>query len=142
MRCYQFKILITFILLLRHSIFNQSQLTPHSPASKQRVYIACARQIKRIDSIQRSPIYAFFSETLTGTSSIRAFQEQERFVRRSDQLLDDSQRVWFEVFSSNRWDGLFISLLLISLLLLLYIFVLHNKSIINRPIIINKLINK
>lgn len=68
----------------------------------QRVYVACARQIKRIDAVKRSPIYAFFSETLAGVSSIRAYNVQDRFIKHSDQLLDDSQRVWFEVFTSNR----------------------------------------
>lgn len=64
--------------------------------------MACARQIKRLDSITKSPIYAFFSETLNGTSSIRAYGQQPRFISHSDMLLDNSQRVWFEAFSSNR----------------------------------------
>lgn len=64
--------------------------------------MACARQIKRIDSITKSPIYAFFSETLNGTSSIRAYGQQQRFISHSDMLLDNSQRVWFESFTSNR----------------------------------------
>jgi len=68
----------------------------------QRVYVACARQIKRLDSKTKSPIYAFFSETLNGTSSIRAYGQQHRFISHSDTLLDNSQRVWFEAFSSNR----------------------------------------
>jgi len=68
----------------------------------QRVYVACARQIKRLDSVSKSPIYAFFSETLSGTSSIRAYGQQHRFISHSDMLLDNSQRVWFEAFSSNR----------------------------------------
>jgi ABC-type multidrug transport system fused ATPase/permease subunit len=71
----------------------------------QRVYVSCARQIKRIDSIRRSPMYAFFSETLNGTSSIRAYSQEQRFIDHSDLLLDNSQRVWFEAFSSNRWIG-------------------------------------
>ena len=69
----------------------------------QRVYVACARQIKRIDSIRRSPLYAFFSETLNGASSIRAYRQQDRFIARSDALLDYSQRIYFEVFTSNRY---------------------------------------
>jgi len=68
----------------------------------QRVYVACARQIKRLDSVSKSPIYAFFSETLNGTSSIRAYRQQRRFISHSDMLLDNSQRVWFEAFTSNR----------------------------------------
>jgi len=73
--------------------------------------VACARQIKRIDSITKSPIYAFFSETLNGTGSIRAYGQQHRFISHSDMLLDNSQRVWFEAFSSNRLS--FVSSLLL-----------------------------
>ena len=71
----------------------------------QRVYVRTARQIKRIDSVKRSPIYNNFNETLNGLSSIRAYRQQERFVRRADLLLDENQRVWFMVFSSNRFSS-------------------------------------
>lgn len=72
----------------------------------QRVYVACARQIKRIDSVKKSPVYAFFSESLAGTPTIRAYRQQKRFIMGSDKLVDESQRVWFEVFTSNRWMGI------------------------------------
>ncbi|ESN92614.1 hypothetical protein HELRODRAFT_95925 [Helobdella robusta] len=73
----------------------------------QRVYVACGRQIKRLDSIRKSPMYANFSETLSGSTTIRAYRHQDRFVSQSDFLLDESQRVWFQVFSSNRWIGIY-----------------------------------
>ncbi len=68
----------------------------------QRVYVTTARQMKRIDSVKRSPLYANFTETMNGVSSIRAYNEQERFIQHSDKLLDANQQVWFTVFSSNR----------------------------------------
>ena len=68
----------------------------------QRVYVTTARQVKRIDSVKRSPVYANFTETLNGTSSIRAYQVQRRFVDHADLLLDNNQKVWFTVFTSNR----------------------------------------
>ena len=80
------------------------QLSAHVRVTFQRVYVSCARQLKRLDAIKRSPLYAFFHETLNGVSSVRAYGQQRRFTLHSDKLLDNNQRVWFEVFTSNRLE--------------------------------------
>ena len=69
-------------------------------------YIKSSREIKRLDSISRSPIYANFGETLDGTSVIRAYQVQQQFIQKNYDLLDLNQRAYFIISSSNCWLGI------------------------------------
>lgn len=76
------------------------------PLSVQRFYVASSRQLKRLESVSRSPIYTHFNETLLGTSVIRAFGEQERFIRESDQRVDHNQKAYYPSIVANRLDTL------------------------------------
>ena len=69
-------------------------------------YIKSNREIKRLDSISRSPIYANFGETLDGTSVIRAYQAEQQFIQKNYDLLDLNQRAYFIISSSNCWLGI------------------------------------
>lgn len=71
--------------------------------SLQRFYVASSRQLKRLESVSRSPIYTHFNETLLGTSVIRAFGEQDRFIRESDRRVDHNQKAYFPSIVANRF---------------------------------------
>ena len=43
-------------------------------------YVPVSRDLQRLESISRSPIFAQFSETLNGTATIRAFGRTANFV--------------------------------------------------------------
>jgi ABC-type multidrug transport system fused ATPase/permease subunit len=55
---------------------------------KQRYYIPSARELQRIESITRSPIYSKFSEALAGVATIRAYRREDYFTAASDQLME------------------------------------------------------
>nr|XP_051703446.1 multidrug resistance-associated protein 1 isoform X1 [Oryctolagus cuniculus] len=69
----------------------------------QRFYVASSRQLKRLESVSRSPVYSHFNETLLGVSVIRAFEEQERFIRQSDLKVDENQKAYYPSIVANRW---------------------------------------
>ena len=68
----------------------------------QRLYVRTARQLRRVDSIKRSPLFIHFDESYVGATSIRAYRRQHQFVERCDDLIDDSQRAWYLVLMSQR----------------------------------------
>ncbi|XP_041372528.1 multidrug resistance-associated protein 1-like [Gigantopelta aegis] len=71
----------------------------------QHFYIPTSRQLKRIESVTRSPIYSHFSETVTGASTIRAFGVSERFFKESQAKVDKNLVYYFCGIASNRWLG-------------------------------------
>ncbi|KAK3589166.1 hypothetical protein CHS0354_018871 [Potamilus streckersoni] len=71
----------------------------------QRFYIPTSRQLKRLESKTRSPIYNNFSESLTGASVIRAFGVQDKFIKESEKRVDKNQQFAFANYSANRWLG-------------------------------------
>eukprot|EP00644_Phytophthora_capsici_P002763 jgi/Phyca11/10801/fgenesh1_pm.PHYCAscaffold_55_\ len=72
----------------------------------QRYFIKTSRELQRLDSISRSPIFALLSETLDGLSTIRAFGVESNFIGHNNYLLDKNQRAYFLNFTINCWLAL------------------------------------
>jgi ABC-type multidrug transport system fused ATPase/permease subunit len=70
----------------------------------QRYYVATSRELQRLDSVSRSPIFANFSETLAGVTLIRAFRGAVgRFEAKNEALMNANQAAYYVNTSSNRW---------------------------------------
>merc|ERR1719189_1879266 len=69
----------------------------------QRIYVATSRQLKRLESVTKSPIFSNFGETLNGAATIRAFNLQNDFIKRSEKLVDDNQKANYPAIVANRW---------------------------------------
>jgi ABC-type multidrug transport system fused ATPase/permease subunit len=65
----------------------------------QRFYIATARQVKRLESISRSPIYSHFGETLSGAATIRAYGMAENFIHENERKIDVNQVIKLQCFN-------------------------------------------
>ncbi|NXO98385.1 MRP2 protein, partial [Certhia brachydactyla] len=68
-----------------------------------RFYVSTSRQLRRLDSVTRSPIYSHFGETVSGLSVIRAYGHQERFLKQNEITMDINQKSVYSWIISNRW---------------------------------------
>ncbi|KAL9596111.1 MAG: hypothetical protein Q9219_006010 [cf. Caloplaca sp. 3 TL-2023] len=69
----------------------------------QRYYLRTSRELKRLDSISKSPIYAHFQESLGGMTTIRAYRQQHRFALENEWRVDENLRAYFPSINANRW---------------------------------------
>jgi ABC-type multidrug transport system fused ATPase/permease subunit len=69
----------------------------------QKYYLRTSRELKRLDSVTRSPIYAHFQESLGGISTIRGYRQENRFALENEWRMDANLRAYFPSISANRW---------------------------------------
>ncbi|CAF3390148.1 unnamed protein product [Rotaria socialis] len=77
----------------------------------RRFYVRSSRQLKRLESVTRSPIYTLFSSSLDGLTSIRAFDVQSDFLNKFIEKIDTNSRAYFLLFATARWFGLRLDIL-------------------------------
>jgi ABC-type multidrug transport system fused ATPase/permease subunit len=66
-------------------------------------YINSSRDLKRLESLQRSPLYQQFGETLTGMTTIRAYGDERRFIRENYAKINTHNRPFIYLWAANRW---------------------------------------
>eukprot|EP01038_Epipyxis_sp_PR26KG_P008717 gene8717-11778_t len=69
--------------------------------SKQ--YLHISRELKRLESIKKSPVFVLFSETLLGLPVIRAFRQEQRFLSECFRRIDELHACHLYLWLSNRW---------------------------------------
>ncbi|KAL7417822.1 ABC protein [Mrakia frigida] len=66
-------------------------------------YRASARELKRLDAMLRSLLYAHFSESLSGLATIRAYGESPAFIKQNAAYMDLENRAYFLTVTNQRW---------------------------------------
>jgi ABC-type multidrug transport system fused ATPase/permease subunit len=66
-------------------------------------YLRSSRDLKRIESVQRSPLFQQFGETLSGITTIRAYGDERRFIRDNMMRINTHNRPFIFLWATNRW---------------------------------------
>ena len=69
-------------------------------------YLSSSTDLKRLESVNRSPLYQQFGETLSGATTIRAYGDQDRFIRDNLHRVDTQNRPFIYLWAANRWLAL------------------------------------
>ncbi len=72
----------------------------------QKWFRRSSTEIQRVESVTRSPIFSDFSQTLSGTSTIRAYGEAERFMVTCKKQFDVNNANYQLVQLTNNWLGI------------------------------------
>ncbi|MED6155279.1 ABC transporter C member 13, variant 2 [Stylosanthes scabra] len=94
---------VFFLLLLLPFWYIYSKL--------QFFYRSTSRELRRLDSVSRSPIYTSFSETLDGTSTIRAFKSEGFFFAKFIEHITLYQKTSYTETVASLWLSLRLQLL-------------------------------
>ena len=66
-------------------------------------YLRSSVGLKRLESVQKSPLYQQFGETLSGVTTIRAYGHERRFIKDNLSRVDKHNRPYIYLWAANRW---------------------------------------
>ncbi|CAG0897047.1 unnamed protein product [Darwinula stevensoni] len=79
-------------------------------------YLNTARDLKRLESITRSPVFSHLSASLNGLATIRASHDEDIFIKGFDNHQDLHTSTWFVFLSGTRWFGIWLDWLIVAYL--------------------------
>ena len=69
----------------------------------RRVFVMTTRELKRLEGMARSPIYAMMSEALKGIATIRSNNKMQYFSDKFEEVQNAHSRAFFSFTASSRW---------------------------------------
>lgn len=61
------------------------------------------REIKRLDAVSRSPVYSSLNDAINGLPTIKAFNAEQRLIKKHRDFVDANVRLNLVNQSMNRW---------------------------------------
>lgn len=69
-------------------------------------YAQCSRDLKRLESTSRSPVYSYLTSTIHGLKVIRSYHAENVCVSQFFSLIDDNTRANYLSLITNRWAAI------------------------------------
>ncbi|KAF9526193.1 multidrug resistance-associated ABC transporter [Crepidotus variabilis] len=66
-------------------------------------YLNTGRDLRRMESNTRSPIFSHFGELLEGIVTVRAFSAERSFLNNLHTKIDVTTKMWYNFWMTNRW---------------------------------------
>eukprot|EP00891_Asterochloris_glomerata_P006803 jgi/Astpho2/6803/e_gw1.00103.48.1_t len=85
-------------------------------------------ELQRNDATTRSPVYAHFSETLTGVETVRAYGLQKKFTTKSDDQIDFNHRAYWSLKTADQWLSLRLDFIGACLVVLVALLAVANRN--------------
>ncbi|XP_056685318.1 ABC transporter C family member 3 [Spinacia oleracea] len=85
------EVLVIFIPLIIASIWYQQY------------YMPASRELSRLSRVSEAPVIQYFSETISGITTIRSFDQQSRFQPSYMKIVDAYSRPEFQIAAAMKW---------------------------------------
>ncbi|KAJ4013233.1 hypothetical protein NW752_007528 [Fusarium irregulare] len=107
----------------------------------QHTYLRTSRQLRFMDLEAKSPLYALFTESVTGLATLRAFGWRDALEKRHHELLDRSQRPFYLLYAVQRWLTLVLDMIVTVIAVLVVVIVTQLRGILPAGLIGVALVN-
>ncbi|XP_052077020.1 multidrug resistance-associated protein 1-like [Mytilus californianus] len=101
----------------------------------QRFYTVTSTQLRRFETSANSPIYSQFAETISGTSTIRAYNQQARFIAESAERIDEHKIAQNSARVVSQWLSVRLQFMGALILLFVCIFAVLGKASLSAGIV-------
>ena len=93
-----------------------------------RFYINCSRELNRIEGVLNSPILNLVNETIPGTTTIRAYNLQTKYIEIFQNKVDEHYKLLYYINGTGQWYLLCLNLLSMVFLTYMVIMTLMHKN--------------
>ena len=93
-----------------------------------RFYINCSRELNRIEGVLNSPILNLVNETIPGTTTIRAYNLQNKYIEIFQNKVDEHYKLLYYINGTGQWYLLCLNLLSMIFLSYMVIMTLMHKN--------------